>query len=177
MNDIDDDFPTIRRARTHPHDIRKVNIQPFVGRLGGNQLFTTTDTSVSAGVPDAKRTASWRELLDLRGFLEWSTWQNAIIEAIGIGLLVFMTGLVTTGVIPIASSSSLGPIIPVSLAAVFQFIVLTLFIFTLGPVSGATSLQVGLCPTVSPLRPGTVDVPVAHSSRIWAWVGSDFRLF
>jgi glycerol uptake facilitator-like aquaporin len=137
MNDIDDDFPTIRRARTHPHDIRKVNIQPFVGRLGGNQLFTTTDTSVSAGVPDAKRTASWRELLDLRGFLEWSTWQNAIIEAIGIGLLVFMTGLVTTGVIPIASSSSLGPIIPVSLAAVFQFIVLTLFIFTLGPVSGA----------------------------------------
>jgi glycerol uptake facilitator-like aquaporin len=137
MNDIDDDFPTIRQAQTHSHDIRKVNIQPFVGRIGGNQLFTTTDTSVTASVPDAKRTPSWKELLDLRGFLEWSTWQNAIIEGVGTCLLVFMTGLVSAGVIPVASTNSLGPIIPVSLAALFQFIVLTLFIFTLGPVSGA----------------------------------------
>src|ERR1700748_383820 len=136
MNDMDDDFPTIRRSQT-THDVRKINIQPFVGRIGGNQLFTTTDTSVSANVPDAKRTPSWRELLDPQGFVEWSTWKNAIIEGIGIALLVYMTGLVTTGIVPIASSSPLGPIIPVSLAAVFQFVVLTLFIFTLGPVTGA----------------------------------------
>jgi glycerol uptake facilitator-like aquaporin len=62
-------------------------------------------------------------------------WQYAIIEAVGICLLVFITGLVNAGVVPKVSVTSLGPIIPVGIAAIFQFVVLTLFIFTLGPVS------------------------------------------
>jgi hypothetical protein len=73
MDEINSQLPPVRRARTHPEELRKLNIQHFAGRIGGNQLFTTTDEDVTASIPDATRTATWHELLDLRGFIEWST--------------------------------------------------------------------------------------------------------
>jgi glycerol uptake facilitator-like aquaporin len=136
-SEMDDNHPISRPHRMYPSIPPKVNVQPFAGRIGGNQTFTTSDELITDRVPDATGTATWRELLDLRGFTEWSTWQSAIIEAVGLSLQIFMTGLLSAGLIPIASTSSLGPVIPVTYAAIFQFISITLLVFTLGPVTGA----------------------------------------
>ena len=114
-----------------------INFQPFAGRIGGNQLFTSVDSAITSKTPDAKVTATWPEILDLRGFTSWALWQTAIIEGVGMLLQVYMSRLVGFSVVPLVDATSVGAVLPVTYAAVFQFIMITLFIFTLGPVTGA----------------------------------------
>ncbi|KIN05169.1 hypothetical protein OIDMADRAFT_115909 [Oidiodendron maius Zn] len=124
--------------------------QPFAGRLGGNQEFILDPKNVDnvqtlKRVPDASPFISISEIFNLRGFLEIELWKAAVTEFIGTLLLVWITGF-------IAAHSSLTPApqpsptsgvysTPIYLGpltgGVTNMIILALFIYTLGPVSGA----------------------------------------
>lgn len=55
----------------------------------------------------------------------------------GLCLWVFIAGLVAHGTASLTTATSLGVILPVGIAAVVQVFIVTLFIFSLGPVTGA----------------------------------------
>jgi hypothetical protein len=119
-----------------------VNYAHFAGRLGGNQLFTlTTDDpqyeQTKERIPDAVVASSWREIIDLGAFKERRLWEMAVIEGIGVSTQVFCSGIVGQALVSYATVLSTGPLVPVSLAAVVQFLMISLFTFALGPVTGA----------------------------------------
>ncbi len=135
------DLPTIRRHHSLPSPSR-VDSHPFAGRIGGNQIFTATTSdpsydSIAKAVPDAIGDAKWAAILDLRGFREPILWKTAVIEGVGTGLQVYISGLFAVGVIPSATETSVGPIFPVTFAAIVNFLLISLFIFAAGPVTGA----------------------------------------
>ncbi|TLD38857.1 aquaporin-like protein [Venturia nashicola] len=107
----------------------KLNSQSFAGRIGGNQLFALSPSHCVGNEPaDARQDATRKQILSLRGFRDAQLWKNAFIEGFGLCLQVFVAGLVAAGVIPLASATSVGSLIPVGVAALLQFIVITLFI-------------------------------------------------
>lgn len=130
---------------SHPHSDHAstdVNYSHFAGRLGGNQLFILTSQDpqyeqTKERIPDAVAASSWREILDLRAFKERRLWEMATIEGIGVALIVWSSGLVGQALIPYGAILTSGPLAPISLAAVVQFITISLFTFGLGPVTGA----------------------------------------
>lgn len=124
--------------------------QPFAGRIGGNQEFildpkNADNAQTLKRVPDASPFISISEIFNLRGFLEIELWKAAVTEFIGTLLLVWITGLIsahssltpppqpspTSGVY--STPTFLGPLT----GGVTNVIILALFIYTLGPVSGA----------------------------------------
>ena len=124
--------------------------QPFAGRIGGNQEFildpkNLNHVSTLKRVPDASPFIPLRGTFKLRGFLERELWKAAVIEGIGTLLLVWSTGLIaaqsSTAPPPVLSPTSgfystpvfLGPLT----GGITNMIILTLFIYSLGPVSGA----------------------------------------
>ena len=130
------------RAYSAPTQPRAVNSQPFAGRVGGNQLFTVSPSDpnyaeIIAKVPDAAPAHSWAVLLDLRGFRDFSLWTNAFGEGMSVLIQVFLGGLLSHGLLPLGNATSLGPVLPVGIAAIMQFFTLTLFIFAVGPITGA----------------------------------------
>jgi glycerol uptake facilitator-like aquaporin len=125
-----------------------VTSQPFAGRLGGNQEFILDPKNVDneqtlKRIPDASPFISLQEIFDLRGFLERKLWKAAATECLGTALLVWLTVFISahpTGPPPLPSPTSgiystptfLGPLV----GGITNIITLTLFIYTLGPVSG-----------------------------------------
>jgi glycerol uptake facilitator-like aquaporin len=124
--------------------------QPFAGRLGGNQEFILdpkNEGNVQAlkRVPDASPFISLPEIISPRGFLESGLWKAATIEGIGTLLVVWSTGLIavhsSTTPPPQPSPTSgiystplfLGPLT----GGITNMIILPLFIYSTGPVSGA----------------------------------------
>ncbi|KAF2667350.1 putative aquaporin transporter [Microthyrium microscopicum] len=140
-----DDPPPIQRWRTNlsapiPHN--HINSQPFVGRLGGNQLaaIATSDPdyqTVQHTNPDAVQSPKWIHILSLRPFRDVHIWRYAAIEGIALALWVFIAGLVAHGTSNLATATKLGALVPVVVAAAVQCGLVTLFIFSLGPVTGA----------------------------------------
>lgn len=125
-----------------PPSIPGVQPQVFAGRLGGNQRFAVSSSDpnyreIVAKEPDAGRESSWKALLDLRGFYDPDLWRLATIEGIGTMLQTFISGLLAVGLVPTVTETSVGPVFPVSLAAIANIFVITLFIYTAGPVTGA----------------------------------------
>ena len=119
-----------------------VQPQVFAGRLGGNQQFAVSSIDpgyheIVAKEPDAGRESSWKALLDLRAFYEPDLWRLAAIEGIGTLLQTFISGLLGVGLTPTVTETSVGAVFPVTYAAVTQIILITLFIFTAGPITGA----------------------------------------
>ena len=121
----------------------------FAGRLGGNQEFildprNLDNISTLKRIPDASPFISSREIFDLRGFLVLELWKAAIIEGVGTLLLVWITILIAahSSVLPPPTPSPtsgiystpifLGPLI----GGITNMIILPLFIYSLGPVSG-----------------------------------------
>lgn len=121
----------------------------FAGRLGGNQDFildpkNLDDISTLKRVPDASPFISLREIFDLRGFLVLELWKAAVIEGVGTLLLVWITLLIA------AHSSTMPPPAPSPTSGIYStpiflgpvvggltnMIILPLFIYCLGPVSG-----------------------------------------
>jgi hypothetical protein len=142
--------PAMRKAASHPihgaqhseYPMHNVNYSHFVGRLGGNQLFTLTSDDpqyeqTKERVPDAVATSSWSEIMDLRAFKERRLWEMAIIEGIGVALQVWCSGIIGRALISYGPVLTTGPLVPVSLAALVQFLMISLFTFGLGPVTGA----------------------------------------
>jgi glycerol uptake facilitator-like aquaporin len=124
--------------------------QPFAGRLGGNQEFILdpkdlANQSTLKRVPDASPFISIPDIFNLRGFLEPELWRAAFIEFVGTLLLVWITGFIaahsSTAPPPQPSPTSgfystpvfLGPLT----GGITNMILLPLFIYSLGPVSGA----------------------------------------
>jgi glycerol uptake facilitator-like aquaporin len=140
---VEDPEP-IRRWRTASASISPSNInsQPFVGRIGGNQLHAVSESDpeyeqLRKSNPDAVRSPRWAGIFSLSPFLDIHLWRNACLEGVGLCLWVFIAGLVAHGTASLTTATSLGVILPVGIAAVVQFFIVTLFIFSLGPVTGA----------------------------------------
>jgi glycerol uptake facilitator-like aquaporin len=134
----------VRRWRTGSAPIPTVNInsQPFVGRIGGNQLHALSPSDPEYELlqktnPDAVQSPRWAGILSFRGFRDIHLWRNACLEGVGLCCWVFIAGLVSHGTAQLSAATSLGPILPVGIAAVVQCFIVTLFIFSLGPVIGA----------------------------------------
>jgi glycerol uptake facilitator-like aquaporin len=139
-----EDPAPIRRWRTISGPINPsiINSQPFVGRLGGNQLHAISQSDpdyekLQQTNPDAVQSPKWKSILSLRPFRDIHLWRNACLEGVGLCCWVFIAGLVSHGTANLSSATSLGPILPVGIAAIVQFLIVTLFIISLGPVTGA----------------------------------------
>jgi len=140
----DPDPAPIRRWRTtsSPPPPSNIATQPFVGRLGGNQLHAISSSDpdyekVRHTNPDAVQSPQWAAILSLRPFRDVHLWRYACLEGIALALWVFIAGLVAHGTAPLARATVLGPVLPVAIAAVVQCCILALFIFSLGPVTGS----------------------------------------
>ena len=134
----DYDGSTVSRVNPVPG----VRSQTFAGRLGGNQQFVVSSTDPSyqelvAKEPDASRESTWKALLDLRGFYESDLYRLAAIEGIGTMLQTFLGGLLGVGLTPSATETSVGAIFPVTYAGIVQIILITIFIFAAGAITGA----------------------------------------
>lgn len=139
-----EDPAPIRRWRTvsGPVNPSFINSQPFVGRIGGNQLHAVSQSDpdyekLQQTNPDAVQSPKWSGILSLRPFKDIHLWRNACLEGVALCCWVFIAGLVSHGTSSLSSATVLGPILPVAIAAIIQFLIITLFIFSLGPVTGA----------------------------------------
>ncbi|KAF5856360.1 hypothetical protein ETB97_007492 [Aspergillus alliaceus] len=133
-------------------------IQPFVGRIGGNQglVLDRTDpdnADLLKKVPDAAPLMTFREGFDLRGFWDIDLWKFGFIECMGTMMMVFVTSWIS--VRPPSSSADAGASAPSGVFSTSTFLgplfggisnwlFLTLFIFSFSNVSGSH-----LNPTIS----------------------------
>jgi glycerol uptake facilitator-like aquaporin len=140
-----EDPAPIRRWRSEissPINPGDINSQPFVGRIGGNQLLAVSHSdpeyeTLARTNPDAVQSPKWSGILSLQPFRDIHLWRNACLEGVGLCCWVFIAGLVAHGTSGLATATALGPVLPVAIAAVVQFFIVSLFIFSLGPVTGA----------------------------------------
>jgi hypothetical protein len=109
--------------------------RPFVGRLGGNQEFTSDDASLSK-IPDATAAFSWKQSFSLEAFADVELWKASFIECVGTCLQVYTSGLVSAGLGPLVKATSLGPVVPAAFGSMVNMVLISLFIFAAGPVSG-----------------------------------------
>ena len=134
----DHDGSSVLRVKPVP----EIRSQTFAGRLGGNQQFIVSSSDpgyqeLVAKKPDAGRESSWRALLDLRGFSDPDLYRLAVIEGIGTMLQTFLSGLLGVGLTPSVTETSVGAIFPVTYAGIIQIILITVFTFAAGPITGA----------------------------------------
>jgi len=128
-------LPTLRHHHSALGLPSGVEERPFAGRIGGNQLFTASTPDKNH--PDAFGDSTWSSILDPRGFRQLYLWKMAIIEAVGTGLQVYVGGLFAVGILPTGTETSVGGVFPVTYASIVNFLLISLFIFAAGPVSGA----------------------------------------
>ncbi|KAB8220220.1 major intrinsic protein-domain-containing protein [Aspergillus novoparasiticus] len=126
-------------------------IQPFAGRIGGNQGLVVDRTDPDNAdllkkVPDAAPLMTFREGFDLRGFWDINLWKFGFIECMGTMMMVFVTSWMavrpasaatnvsatsSSGVF--STSTFLGPLF----GGISNWLFLTLFIFSFSNVSGS----------------------------------------
>ncbi|KAH7411787.1 aquaporin-like protein [Phaeosphaeria sp. MPI-PUGE-AT-0046c] len=107
----------------------------FAGRLGGNQEFTKDDASL-ASIADETAAFSWHQSFHLDAFADVELWKAAFLECIGTCLQVYTSGLAVVGLSPLVKATSLGPVAPAAFGGIVNLLLLSLFIFAAGPVSG-----------------------------------------
>jgi hypothetical protein len=132
----------LENAGMTPHELRHrkrshltVASRPFAGRLGGNQEFTSDDASFTS-IPDATASFSWHQSFHLEAFADVELWKESFIECVGTCLQVYTSGLVSVGLGPLAKATSLGPVAPAAFGAIVNLVLISLFIFAAGPISG-----------------------------------------
>ncbi|KAE8311947.1 major intrinsic protein-domain-containing protein [Aspergillus transmontanensis] len=126
-------------------------VQPFAGRIGGNQGLVVDRTDPNNAdllkkVPDAAPLMTFREGFDLRGFCDIDLWKFGFIECMGTMMMVFVTSWMavrpasaatnvsatsSSGVF--STSTFLGPLF----GGISNWLFLTLFIFSFSNVSGS----------------------------------------
>lgn len=127
----------LRRRHKEPGQGEAVASNPFAGRIGGNQEFTVSPAhSIVSKLPDAAPKFTWKQSLSARGFYDEDLWKQAMIEGVGTCLQVYLAGLYAIGLAPIATKSSLGPVTPTIVASLTNVLLISLFIYSGGPVSG-----------------------------------------
>jgi hypothetical protein len=132
----------LESANTSSHGLRHrkpsqltVASRPFAGRLGGNQEFTSDDTSYTK-IPDATASFSWHQSFHLEAFVDIELWKESFIECVGTCLQVYISGLVAAGLGPLVKATNLGPVAPAAFGIIVNMLLISLFIFAAGPVSG-----------------------------------------
>ncbi|KAK9369801.1 aquaporin TIP4-2 [Lipomyces kononenkoae] len=138
------------RSEYNDNERLRPAIQPFAGRIGGNQtsVLDPSDRKNAEAlkrVPDAAPHIRLRQSLDLRVLLDTELWRIAFMEAVGTFLFDFVTIWIAahpppSSSVPVppiagifATSTFLGPLV----GGITNWLFLTLFIYALGPVSGA----------------------------------------
>lgn len=129
-----------QRKKTYDH-VPPVASRPFAGRIGGNAEFTLSPDSsdyqsVISKVPDAAATFSWKQSFYLSGFVDVELWKESTIEGVGTCLQIYIAGLYAVGLGPAGTETALGPITPAAFGSIANFLLITLFIYSGGPVSG-----------------------------------------
>ncbi|KAE8137839.1 major intrinsic protein-domain-containing protein [Aspergillus pseudotamarii] len=126
-------------------------IQPFAGRIGGNQGLVVDRTDpdnadILKKVPDAAPLMTFREGFDLRGFWDIDLWKFGFIECMGTMMMVFVTSWMA--VRPASTSANVSATSPSGIFSTSTFLgplfggisnwlFLTLFIFSFSNVSGS----------------------------------------
>ena len=111
----------------------------FLGRLGGAQRYALPSTSpTTPSTPaDAVRDAPWSAILSPADFRNPIIWKLAFIEGIGTGIQVFLSGVLGVAVLPSATQTSVGALFTVAVVSIVQIFQIALFIYAVGPVTGA----------------------------------------
>src|ERR1700761_5149861 len=106
-----EDPAPIRRWRTvsGPVNPSFINSQPFVGRIGGNQLHAVSQSDpdyekLQQTNPDAVQSPKWSGILSLRPFKDIHLWRSACLEGVGLCCWVFIAGLVAHGTAGLSSA-------------------------------------------------------------------------
>ena len=135
--------PRRRNAGSPHHEARppRLATRPFAGRIGGNQEFTVAPGSsefelLTETVPDAAANFSWAQSFNLRAFADPDLWKEATIEGVGSCLQQYIAGLYSIGLHPVLTETAIGPVLPATYGAICNFLLISLFIFAAGPVSG-----------------------------------------
>jgi hypothetical protein len=129
--------PQELRLRTRSHKGPRPVSRPFAGRIGGNQEFiVSNEDALESKIPDAAASFTWYESFCLDAFADISLWKEAIIEGVGTLLQTWLSGLVAVGLAPLVQATSLGPVTPAAIGSLFTGLLIALFIFSGGPVSG-----------------------------------------
>lgn len=124
--------------RKKPHDGPAVSSRPFAGRIGGNQEFVVSaDDASFTSIPDAAAIFSWAQSFYPRAFADIELWKESCIEGVGTCLQTYLSGLVSVGLSPLLLATSLGPVAPAAFGSIITGVLISLFIFGAGPVSGA----------------------------------------
>ncbi|KAF2118682.1 aquaporin-like protein [Lophiotrema nucula] len=131
-----------RKERSERIDQRpSVSSRPFAGRIGGNQEFTIAPddasfTTIISKVPDAAATFTWKQSFSLAGFSDVELWKESLIEGVGTCLQIYLAGLYAVGLAPAVTETALGPITPATFGSLANWVLIALFIYAGGPVSG-----------------------------------------
>lgn len=124
----------LRERKRDPKSLT-IASRPFAGRVGGNQEFTVP--AEDASLPDASAVFSWRQSFSTHAFADIELWKESFIEGVGTCLQVYLSGLAAVGLSPLATATALGPVAPAAFGSIVTGILIALFIFGAGPVSGA----------------------------------------
>jgi hypothetical protein len=126
------------RRRKQSYDGPTISSRPFAGRIGGNQGFiVSADDASFTTLPDAAAIFSWHQSFYPRAFADVELWKESFIEGVGTCLQTYLSGLVSVGLGPLVAVTSLGPVAPAAFGSIVTGILIALFIFGAGPVSGA----------------------------------------
>jgi glycerol uptake facilitator-like aquaporin len=122
-----------------PSPSDSVATDAFLGRLGGAQRFAlpSKSTATPSTPADALRDPSWSSILSFSDFRKPRLWKLALVEGVGTAVQVFLSGVLGVAVLPTATETSVGPVFPVAVASIVQVFLISLFIYTAGPVTGA----------------------------------------
>jgi glycerol uptake facilitator-like aquaporin len=137
-------------ARQHRRSTVRVypNIEPFAGRLGGNQTAgldgQLEEPEPNKTIPDATPWISLSQQLGLRAFASPGLWKAALIEGWGTLMFVYMTiwANMSPNVPPQPPDAQLGnfnnaAFVGPAVGGLINFVLLTLFIICFGAVTGA----------------------------------------
>ncbi|PYI04020.1 MIP transporter [Aspergillus sclerotiicarbonarius CBS 121057] len=135
--------PRIQQPSCKPH------VQPFVGRIGGNQGIVLDRSDPDNAdflrkVPDAAPLMTFRDAFNLHGFSDLDLWRFAGVECVGTMMLAFITAWAaatsssaqpapSTSAGVFATTTFLGPLV----GGITNWLILTLFIFSFSAVSGS----------------------------------------
>ncbi|KAE8150646.1 aquaporin-like protein [Aspergillus avenaceus] len=138
-----DPSTNVRQLSCKPH------VQPFVGRIGGNQGIVIDrhdpeNAEYLKKVPDAAPLMSFVDAFNLYGFRDPNLWRFTVVECIGTMMLAFITAWssATSPASQATPSGSagvfgtpafLGPLV----GSISNWLLLTLFIFSFSSVSGS----------------------------------------
>ncbi|KKK12989.1 hypothetical protein ARAM_000920, partial [Aspergillus rambellii] len=125
-------------------------IQPFAGRVGGNQGLVLdrqdpSNADILKKTPDAAPLMAFHDAWNPSGFVDWNLWRFGLVECVGTMMLSFITAWVSTTSTNTPTSSVSDPAgifgTPAFLGPLFggimNWLFLTLFIFTFSSISGS----------------------------------------